>query len=80
MNGGPLAITDANLILGRIIPSFFPKIFGPNKDKELGLDETKKAFKEITERINTYNVDVNKNNVKKTIPEVALGYIKIANE
>jgi N-methylhydantoinase A/oxoprolinase/acetone carboxylase beta subunit len=29
--GGHLAITDANLALGRILPALFPKIFGPNE-------------------------------------------------
>ena len=33
--GGYLAITDANLLLGRILPDFFPKIFGPNEDEPL---------------------------------------------
>ena len=28
--GGYAAITDANLVLGRILPEFFPNIFGPN--------------------------------------------------
>ena len=27
--GGPLAVTDANLMTGKLIPDFFPKIFGP---------------------------------------------------
>jgi len=80
LNGGPLAITDANLILGRIIPSFFPKIFGPNKDQELGSQAAKDAFTRITEEINAYNANVNMNNVRKTIPEVALGFVQIANE
>ena len=30
--GGHAAITDANLVLGRILPQFFPNIFGPNGD------------------------------------------------
>eukprot|EP01083_Nonionella_stella_P200933 735406_1 len=80
LNNGPLAITDANLVTGRIIPSFFPKIFGPNKDQELGMAQTKAAFRVMTDKINEYNLQVNKNNTKKTIPEVALGFIKIANE
>ena len=33
--GGTLAITDANLILGRLLPDFFPKIFGPKEDEPL---------------------------------------------
>ena len=32
---GLLAVTDANLFLGRIVPEVFPKIFGPNQDSPL---------------------------------------------
>lgn len=31
--GGPLAITDANLLLGRLLPEYFPKIFGETEDQ-----------------------------------------------
>ena len=34
---GKLAVTDANLILGRIIPQFFPKIFGKNRNESFGI-------------------------------------------
>ena len=34
---GPLTITDCNFILGKLNSSYFPKIFGPNADKELNL-------------------------------------------
>lgn len=33
--GGYLAITDANLLLGRILPAFFPNIFGEHEDEPL---------------------------------------------
>ena len=33
--GGPLTVTDANLVLGRLLPDFFPRIFGPNEDEPL---------------------------------------------
>lgn len=36
--GGNLAVTDANAVLGRIVPDFFPKIFGPNEDEPLDVD------------------------------------------
>lgn len=36
--GGHLAITDANLVLGHIVPAFFPKIFGKTEDQPLDLD------------------------------------------
>ena len=33
--GGPLTVTDANLVLGRLLPDFFPRIFGPREDEPL---------------------------------------------
>lgn len=33
--GGPLAVTDANVMVGKLIPDFFPKIFGPRQDQPL---------------------------------------------
>jgi 5-oxoprolinase (ATP-hydrolysing) len=50
-----LAITDANLILGRLLPQYFPKIFGPNEDQPLDLAATKSAFEHMTHEINLNN-------------------------
>lgn len=33
--GGPLTVTDANVMLGKIQPRFFPQVFGPNGDQPL---------------------------------------------
>jgi 5-oxoprolinase (ATP-hydrolysing) len=33
--GGPLTVTDANLMAGKLIPEFFPKVFGPRGDEPL---------------------------------------------
>lgn len=74
--GGPLAITDANLILGRIRPEYFPNIFGPNRDEPLSYEASRLAFENITQEINNYY-----NNSKSlSIEEVALGFIRVANE
>ncbi|KAL5364572.1 Hydantoinase B/oxoprolinase-domain-containing protein [Aspergillus floccosus] len=72
--GGPLTVTDANLFLGRLIPEFFPKIFGPHENE--GLDEaaSRKLFEDLAAAINK---DQNK---KMTADEVAYGFIKVANE
>ena len=43
-NGGPLTVTDCNLVLGRILPDFFPSYFGKNKNKEISVDVAKKNF------------------------------------
>lgn len=72
--GGPLTITDANLFLGRLVPEFFPKIFGPNEDESLDLETTTLKFRELTDVINK---DLNSN---LTMEEVAYGFIKVANE
>src|SRR5690606_16840860 len=50
-NGGPLAITDANLCLGRIQPDFFPRVFGPNADQPLDAAATAARFAELGERV-----------------------------
>lgn len=47
-------MTDANLALGRLLPSFFPKIFGPAENEPLSLEETMKHFHSVTEEINTF--------------------------
>jgi 5-oxoprolinase (ATP-hydrolysing) len=77
--GGPLTITDANLFLGRLLPDFFPKIFGPKEDQGLDADASEKLFKELAANINK---DVAGSNKEKemSLDEVAFGFIKIANE
>ncbi|KAJ5602593.1 Hydantoinase B/oxoprolinase-domain-containing protein [Penicillium hordei] len=73
--GGPLTVTDANLFLGRLLPQYFPKIFGPNEDQPLDCEVTKKLFQQLTDKINKDNGD------RPLTPEqVALGFIKVADE
>lgn len=52
--GGPLTVTDANLALGRLLPSFFPKIFGPGENEPLSLEETMKHFRHLSQEINHF--------------------------
>ncbi|MEN9775614.1 MAG: hypothetical protein RL322_2684, partial [Pseudomonadota bacterium] len=42
--GGPLAVTDANLLVGKIQPDDFPKSFGPNADQPLDRDIVLQRF------------------------------------
>ena len=72
--GGPLTVTDANLFLGRLLPEYFPKIFGPNQDQGLDYDLTEQKFEELTEEINKTNP------VILTPEEVAVGFITVAIE
>mgnify|MGYP001242197775 FL=1 len=71
---GHLTITDANLILGRIHPDFFPKVFGPNRDKKLDIVKTRTAFEDLKILINS------KTNSNFSIEELAIGFVNIANE
>lgn len=75
--GGPLTVTDANLFLGRLLPNYFPKIFGPNQNEPLDYELTAKKFKELTEVINK---DKASEGIKLTAEEVASGFLKVAVE
>ena len=77
--GGPLAVTDANLFLGRLLPDFFPKIFGKTEDEGLDVGASEQLFQKLTDDINK---EVAGDNVEKRMSpdEVAYGFIKIANE
>ncbi|GJN94162.1 hypothetical protein Rhopal_007236-T1 [Rhodotorula paludigena] len=72
--GGPLAVTDANLFLGRLHVDSFPKIFGPTEDQPLDFDIVKQKFEALTAEI---NADTGGN---LTPYEVASGFIEVANE
>jgi 5-oxoprolinase (ATP-hydrolysing) len=49
--GGPLTITDANVVLGRIQPQFFPQVFGPRGDQALDRDPAQQGFAELAEHM-----------------------------
>src|SRR5690606_28775556 len=49
--GGPLAVTDANLMLGKLQPDFFPAIFGPEQNLPLDADIVRERFTELAEQI-----------------------------
>ena len=77
--GGPLTVTDANLFLGRLLPDFFPKIFGKNEDQGLDAAASEKLFQELTQDINR-EIAGNDKEKEMSPDEVAYGFIKIANE
>ncbi|KAI3326002.1 hydantoinase B/oxoprolinase [Xylariaceae sp. AK1471] len=72
--GGPAAVTDANLFLGRLLPEFFPKIFGKDENEGLDYEASKKVIQELTDQINK---ETGKN---MSLDEVAYGFLTIANE
>ncbi|KAK6219380.1 hypothetical protein LQW54_002110 [Pestalotiopsis sp. IQ-011] len=72
--GGPATVTDANLFLGRLLPEFFPKIFGKNEDEGLDPEASKKVIQELADQINK---ETGKN---MSLDEVAYGFLVVANE
>ena len=76
--GGHLAITDANLVLGRIQSAYFPHIFGPDEDQPLDLDAARAAMAAITDEIN--RAARRAGQPEKSVEEVALGFLAVANE
>ncbi len=49
--GGPLAVTDANVMLGKLQPDFFPAIFGPDQDEPLDVDAVRARFTELAGKL-----------------------------
>ncbi|MCO6388051.1 hydantoinase B/oxoprolinase family protein [Aliihoeflea sp. 40Bstr573] len=45
--GGPLAVTDANVMLGKLVPDYFPAIFGPGQDEPLDTKVVRNRFAEM---------------------------------
>jgi 5-oxoprolinase (ATP-hydrolysing) len=72
--GGPATVTDANLYLGRLLPEFFPKIFGKNEDEGLDLEASRKVLQELTDQVNR------ETGKKLSVDEVAFGFLTVANE
>ena len=77
--GGPLTVTDANLFLGRLLPDFFPKIFGKSENQALDADVSERLFRELTQAINKETAGHGEKR-KMGVDEVAFGFIKVANE
>ena len=50
--GGPLTVTDCNVLLGRIHPDHFPAVFGPAGDQPLDNAVVSRLFADLTQKIN----------------------------
>ena len=64
--GGPLAVTDANVMVGKVQPRYFPKVFGPNADEPLSYDAAQTLFENLGEQTG------------RSVEVVAEGFINIA--
>lgn len=72
--GGPLSLTDANLLLGRILPEYFPKIFGESETEPLDVEASREKFQALRADINAQSKS------QLTLDEIVYGFIKVANE
>src|SRR2546429_3880590 len=68
--GGPLAVTDANVMVGKLMADFFPKIFGAQQNLPLDVDAVRAAFADLAREIGD----------GRSGEDVADGFIKIAVE
>ena len=73
--GGPLTVTDCNVLLGKLNPDFFPKVFGETGDQPLNFEIVKKKFLDLSDIISK-----EKNEPMMDIFKMAEGFLKIAVE
>lgn len=70
--GGPLTVTDCNVMLGKLSPDFFPAVFGPNADQSLDAEAVRDRFAALA-------VEVEAATGRATTPgELAEGFVTIA--
>ncbi len=70
--GGPLAVTDANVLVGKIQPEFFPKVFGPKGDQALDTRVVIAQFEQLAQQVSQTS------GTKTSAQQVAEGFIDIA--
>lgn len=73
--GGPLTVTDCNVLLGKIQPTQFPSVFGPNGDLPLDVDIVRRKFEEMGEKIAAETGEA-----PHTPEQLAEGFLRIAVE
>jgi 5-oxoprolinase (ATP-hydrolysing) len=66
--GGPLAVTDANVMVGKLIPDYFPPIFGEKRDQPLDVGTVRAKFAALAAEVGD----------GRSAEEVADGFIQIA--
>ena len=71
--GGPLTVTDCNVMLGKLQPFHFPHVFGPNADQPIDVSVVENRFKEFAEEIS-----IKTGNKPLSAIELADGFLRIA--
>ncbi len=73
--GGPLTVTDCNVILGKLSPEHFPHVFGPGGDQPLDVDTVREAFDALAETVAEETGEA-----RRGPEEMAEGFLRIAVE
>ncbi len=71
-HGGPLTVTDANVMVGKIQPRHFPAIFGPHGDQPLDAEIVRRKFTALAGEI------AGATGTRRDPREVAEGFLRIA--
>ena len=72
--GGPLAVTDCNVMLGKLQPDFFPPVFGPAQDEPLDSEAVRVKFMALADEVEAST------GIRRTPEELADGFLRIAVE
>ena len=70
--GGPLTVTDCNVMVGKLDPALFPKVFGPNGDLPLDADVVRAKFASLAAEVAAATGQ------SRTPEAIAAGYLEIA--
>ena len=73
--GGPLTVTDCNVMLGKLHPSHFPPVFGPNADESLDVRIVEQKFEALAK-----NISEETGEPEQSPHELAEGFLRIAVE
>jgi 5-oxoprolinase (ATP-hydrolysing) len=65
---GPLTVTDANVMLGKIQPKYFPRVFGLGGNEPVDADIVRRLFSDLTNKIKD----------GRSAEQVAEGFVQIA--
>ncbi|WP_430460042.1 hydantoinase B/oxoprolinase family protein [Thalassolituus sp. LLYu03] len=71
-NGGPLTITDCNILLGRIQPQFFPAVFGPQQNQQPDLALVREKFTTLADDVEQAC------GVRYSAEQIAEGFLAVA--
>ncbi|MBD2593873.1 hydantoinase B/oxoprolinase family protein [Nostoc spongiaeforme FACHB-130] len=66
--GGPLTVTDCNVMVGKLQPEFFPKVFGADANLPLDAEVVRQKFQQLAAEIGDGRIP----------EEVATGFLAIA--